>query len=579
MAEITQKKWTALEQTPQRGSLLQRVLQARGLQTEAERLAFLDCSLASLQDPFRLPGIKAAAYRLAQAVRQGERILIHGDFDADGLTATALMARLLRSFGAEVECIIPDRLSDGYGISVPAVRRAASEKPAALLLTVDCGISAAAEIAEINELGLEVIVTDHHECPAALPQALAVVNPRLEGNPDSEQQLAGVGVAYKLAQALCIELGAPGREQQGLAFVAVGTVADVMPLAGENRILTANGLQALNQGKLVCFKALLTACVNGNRPVTATTISFALAPRLNAAGRLGKAELALELLLTDDPVEANRIALELNNLNEERKTIETEIFAQAAEEIENSPATAVAGPLVVAGEGWHHGVIGIVASRLVERYSRPVIVLAGDEGTYRGSGRSVGNFNLLAAVKAAGEFTERFGGHRQAIGLTLSETQLPGFRLQLQSYSKANAESIADASLKTPTADLFVQSAELTLAAARELEQLQPYGAANPEPLFIAEGLRILESRPVGSNGRTLKLRFEAPTDNGNIVIEGVGFGMGEQAADYQRNACFDAVFNLDVNRFNGRESCQLKVHDLQPGNIAKTQPIPKGGE
>lgn len=576
MTEITQKKWTALEQTPQSGSLLQRVLQARGLQTEAERLAFLDCSLASLKDPFRLPGIKAATNRLAQAVRQGERILIHGDFDADGLTATALMARLLRSFGAEVECIIPDRLSDGYGISVSAVRRALNDKPAALLLTVDCGISAAAEIAELNELGLEVIVTDHHECPAVLPQALAVINPRLEGNPDSEQ-LAGVGVAYKLAQALCLELGAPGREQQGLAFVAVGTVADVMPLTGENRILTANGLQALNQGKLVCFNALLTACVNGSRTVTTTTISFALAPRLNAAGRLGKAELALELLLTDDPAEANRIALELNGLNEERKAIEAEIFAQAAEEIENNPAAAAAGPLVVAGEGWHHGVIGIVASRLVERYSRPVIVLAGEEGIYRGSGRSSGSFNLLAAVAAAGEFTERYGGHRQAVGLTLNEDQLPGFRLQLHSYSKANAESIADADLQT--ADLVVQPAELTLTAARELEQLQPYGAANPEPLFIAEGMRILESRPVGSNGRTLKLRFEALTAEGNMMIEGVGFGMGEQAADYQRNACFDALFSLDVNRFNGRESCQIKVRDLQPGNYAKAQPIPKGGE
>ncbi len=564
MAAKVEKNWITLEETPQSGSLLMRVLQARGLETKAQMLAHLDYSLKNLSDPYELSGMREAVQRLAEAVRKGERVLIHGDFDVDGLTATALMARILRSFGVDTECIIPNRLTEGYGISVPAVRRALAKKTAELLLTVDCGISAAAEIDELTGLGLEVIVTDHHECPVELPRALALINPRLQAERGSVQQLAGVGVAYKLAQALCQELGDPGREHACLAFAAVGTVADVMPLVGENRILTANGLKALNQGRYACFNALLNTCGNGDRRVTTTTIGYSIGPRLNAAGRLGKADRALELLLTDDPAVAVIIAQELDELNKKRQEIEADIFAQATVEIEKD-ATVTDGPLVVAGEGWHHGVIGIVASRLVERYSRPVIVLAGEAGTYRGSGRSNGNFNLLAAVAAAGEYTERYGGHRQAIGLTLNETQLAGFRSRLLDYSQTGA--VSDTGEDVNTADLTVDPADLTLQEAVKLEQLQPFGTANPEPLFITTGLRILEARQVGSNGRTLKLRFQAPTASGSGILDGIGFGMGELAASYNYYDNVDAVFSLEINRYNGRESCQLKIRDLWQTN------------
>lgn len=598
MDMIIQKDWSTLGQAPHGRSLLERVLQVRGLETQAQSRAFLDCSLDSLSDPYLLPDMAIAARRLARAVRDGEPVLVHGDYDADGLTATALLARLLRLFGTPVTCIIPDRLTDGYGVSVAAVTQilaaggtgstapdsgtvrlaGAAGAPAAdsgtirapvLMVTVDCGISAAAEIARLAELGVETIVTDHHECPQLLPAALALVNPRLPGSACPFPALAGVGVAYKLAQALCQELGCPGREQPLLDLVAIGTVADVMPLTGENRILTANGLAMVGAGRRAGLQALLAVSRSSERRVTATTIGYSIAPRLNAAGRMGSARRALDLLLTDEPAEAARLAGELDALNRDRQALETEIFTQAVSDIDSGLAGAGEGPIVVARDGWHHGIVGIVASRLVEQYLRPAIVLGGESGVYRGSGRTFGSFNLLEAIASAGEFTQRYGGHRKAAGLTLTEGQLPDFRLQVARYGEANPDP--ERLRPAIVADLTVEADELTLAAAHDLERLMPFGEENREPLFIIHGLRILEIRAVGSNGRSVKFQLRAETGAGaGSVFDGISFRLPGVEASYSTGELVDVLFSFGVNFFNGRESCQMQVVDLRPHAAAE---------
>lgn len=576
MDMLIQKDWKIIGQAPP-GSLLDRVLAVRGLTDGPARQHFLDLSIEHLHDPFLMPGMDIAADRLVQAVRSGEHILIHGDYDVDGLTATALLTRLLRSLGAPVACLIPDRVIDGYGISRSGVMQAI-EAGVTLLVTVDCGISAAAEIDNLANFQVDTILTDHHECPEQLPRALVILNPHLPGNPYPFKNLCGAGVAYKLAQALCCRLGCPGREQAYLDLAAVGTIADVVALTGENRILAAHGLALVQTGSQVGISAMVTASGLAGKPITAGTVGFSIAPRLNAAGRMGDANRALDLLLTDDPLVAASLAEELIAVNKDRQTLEAAIFSEAVEEIDRQQDFSVDEPIIVAKDGWQSGVIGIVAARLAEQYQRPAIVFAGEDGIYKGSGRTSGSFDLLTAIESASRFTIRYGGHRKAAGLTVAAEQMADFRRALIQYSRDNMDP---AQLKPAlTAELAVSPDELTLDAALDMEQLMPYGEENRQPAFILPDVRLVELRPVG-NGRHFRFLLQAERAGmQGPFLEGIGFGLSGVDEDYAVGDSVDVYFHLEVNRFNGKERVSLQIRDLRPSQSnLKTRQAARQGQ
>lgn len=561
MELLIRKDWKILAEQIRTGSLLDRVLAARGYVSAQDRSDFLDCSIERLHDPFRMPGMKIAAERLARAVRSGEHILVHGDYDADGLTATALLTRLLRELGASVSSLIPDRMADGYGISLSGVLNAVQEG-VTLLVTVDCGISAAEEIDSLSPLGLDTILTDHHTCPPELPNALAILNPHLPGSTYPFPDLCGAGVAYKLAQALCFEMGCPGKERALIDLAAIGTIADVVPLTGENRILAAQGVAAIQSGPRAGLRALLTASGLDGKPVTAGTIGYTLAPRLNAAGRMGDATRALDLLMTDNPDLAASLADELALVNKERQTLEAVIFNEAVEEVDRSQSFSEDELIVVAKEGWHSGVIGIVAARLADQYQRPAIVFAGDKGLFKGSGRTAGSFDLLAAITSAAAHTVRYGGHPKAAGLTVTTEQMEAFRLALNRYSR----QFLDSSQLRPAilADFEVDATDLTLASAREIEALAPYGEANRQPAFVLKHVRLTDMKPVGS-GRHLRFRFQSERESGSFLdFEGIGFGLSGVEEDYNAGEWVDILFHLEVNRYNGQERLTLQVRDIR---------------
>jgi len=546
MELLIRKDWKILAETTCFGSLLDRVLAARGYGTAKERSDFLDCSIERLHDPFRMPGMKTAVERLVRAVQSGERILVHGDYDADGLTATALLTRLLLELGASVSSLIPDRMADGYGISLPGVLNAVQEG-VTLLVTVDCGISAAEEINSLGPLGVDTILTDHHTCPPILPNALAILNPHLPGSTYPFKDLCGAGVAYKLAQALCLELGCSGTERDLIDLAAVGTIADVVPLTGENRILAAQGVVAIQAKPRAGLHALLTASVQDGKAITAGTIGYTLAPRLNAAGRMGDATRALDLLMTDDPDSAALLAVELASANRERQTLEAQIFSEAVEAVDRTLSFTEDEPIVVAKEGWHSGVIGIVAARLADQYQRPAIVFAGEKGLYKGSGRTAGSFDLLAAIRSAAAHTVRYGCHPKAAGLTVSTDQMEAFRLALNRYSRLHLDT---AQLRPVIlADFGVVATDLSLDSARELEALAPYGEANRQPSFVLKHVRLVDMKPVGS-GRHLRFRFRSERDNGQTMdLEGIGFGLSGMEEDFASGDWVDILFHLEVNR------------------------------
>ncbi len=571
MDMLIRKNWKILAEDFAPGSLAERVLIARGFREPSERVRFLDLSLDLTHDPYLMPGMDRAVSRIHQAILAKEQILVHGDYDVDGLTATALLALLLRDMGAQVKPLIPDRMADGYGISVPGVMKAISEGTT-LLVTVDCGVSAKEEIDSLTRLGIDTIVTDHHACPASLPDAIAILNPHLPDSGYPFPELCGAGVAYKLAQALCSRMGADGREQAFLDLAAIGTIADVVPLYGENRIIAAHGLDAIRARPRTGIRALIEASGLSGKPVTAFTIGYSIAPRMNAAGRMGDANRALQLLMTDESNAASALAEELVAVNKDRQAIEAAIFKEAVERVDKQPF-ADREPIVVAGEGWHSGVIGIVAARLAEQYQLPAVVLAGEDGVFKGSGRTCGSFDLLAAIEAASSHTIRYGGHRKAAGLSVAAEQLEDFRQALIHYGRDRVDPAQMG--PSLTADLEVAPEDLTLASARDLEKLMPFGEENPKPLFILKEVRILDMRLVG-NGRHVRFRFRI--DRAGLpgtLFEGIGFGLGEVDEEYVAGDLVDLLFHLEINRYNGQEQVSLQVRDLRPSGHGLALPGP----
>ena len=525
------------------------VLVRRGYSDPEDARAFLDGAPAP-HDPFLLGDMRQACERIRAAVAGGRRICVHGDYDVDGISATALAVLLLRELGADVEWHLPSRFDEGYGVSGQTLERLA-EEGCGLVLTVDCGITAVEEVRRARELGLDVIVTDHHRPGDELPDC-PIVATRPSDYPF--QDLCGTGVVYKLAQAL---LGAESEVlRRHLDLVALATVADVVPLVGENRSLAIAGLRTLARTQKLGLRALMKSAGVDPAAVDAGKVGFRLAPRINAAGRLGDPRAALELLLTEDADEARRLADRLEELNRDRQAVEDKILRAAIAQVEEWPeAKRRRSAYVVWGEDWHEGVIGIVASRLVERYHRPVVLIAGTDGLWKGSGRSIPSFDLHGALGACSTFLERFGGHRAAAGLSIAPDRVEQFAdaFAAQAEGLLGPEDLVPA---TVVDAVLPRGAKLTLELCEELRALAPFGLANPDVTLLAPGCELGELATVG-DGKHLRFRVHR---DGRDAGGAIAFGQGTKLDRYRRAGRYDVAFRLQENHWNGTVSPQLVV-------------------
>jgi len=524
------------------------VLVRRGYGDPAAARRFLAGALPG-HDPFALGDMREAVETIAPAVAAGARICVHGDYDADGICATALAVLLLRELGGDVAWHLPSRFEEGYGLNAGTLTRLA-EEGFDLVLTVDCGITAVAEVEHARSLGLEVVVTDHHRPAEAFP-ACPVVAPLKGDYPFAG--LCGTGVVWKLAQAL---LG-DGHAflDRHLDVVALATVADVVPLVDENRGLALLGLRRLAQTQKPGLRALMRVAGVDPAAVDESSIGFRLAPRINASGRLCRPEAALALLLTDDDAEARRLAEELEGLNRERQAVEERILREAIDEVESWPESRRRRRgYVVAGEGWHEGVIGIVASRLVERYNRPVVLIAGTDDAWKGSGRSVPAFDLHGGLGACAGHLERFGGHRAAAGLTIRAEQVKVFAAAFAAHADA---VLSEDDLRPQTrVDAIVEGSRLTLDLCAELGRLAPFGLGNPGVVLLVDGCEVVAPATVG-DGKHLRFRVR---HRGRDAGSAIAFGLGGQLDRFRREQRYDVAFRLQENRWNGVVSPQLVV-------------------
>lgn len=553
----------ALESLRQKFGLsleLASVLVARGF-TDPERTAqFLNDGLRQLPDPFLLKGMSRAVLRLEQALQADELIIIHGDYDVDGITACTLLVTVLRQLGGRVDYHIPLRMEEGYGLSAQALG-AAQAAGAAIVVSVDCGVTALAEAELAKELGLDLIVTDHHQPNSSLPAALAILNPHQPDCEFPDRNLSGVGVAFFLAAGLRKQLRENGYFdsrpepdlRQQLDLVALGTIADLVPLQGVNRILVRSGLDVLQSTLRVGLQALKQ--VAAVEQVDSGSVGFRLAPRLNAAGRLDDARQAVELLLTEDPAFARRTAAELDQVNQQRQQLEQQILDQAVSRVEETVPLAERFSLVLADEAWHQGVIGIVASRLVERFYRPVVLIALDGEQGKGSARSISGFHLFQGLQQCSATLVAFGGHEYAAGLALTTGQLEEFTVAFEAAVRSQLSSTDLTRSRVYDREILLE--DISEPLAYELERLNPYGAGNPEPVFLATGLCAQQLKRVGTNHLRLQCR------QGGYSFPAIAFGMAERIEQF--SAPFDILFNLSFNEWQGRRTLQLRIRDVRP--------------
>ncbi len=558
-------------QSLQISPLTAQVLIARGLDTPADGKKFLETKLTDLHDPSLLPGINEAADRVVSAVRSGRKITIYGDYDVDGVTATALLWNCLKLAGAEVEYYIPCRLEEGYGLNCEAIRQLAESDSQQLVISVDCGICSVAEAALAKELGLELIITDHHQFEDELPDAACLVHPSLPGTSYPFADLCGVGVAFKLAWAICVQLGdgeradEPLREflKSAVGLTAIGTVADVVPLLGENRTLVRYGLGSLAQRSSIGLRSLMTlAGLEPGQALDSEDIGFGIAPRLNAAGRLGQARLAVELLTTTNRDRATQLSQYLEELNRNRRTVERRIFKAAKEMVEAHPEWEDQHALVLADPSWHAGVIGIVASRIVDAFQKPAILLTIDrnEGVAHGSGRSFGGYNLYDGLTACSDLLVKFGGHHAACGVHVTEDKLDEFREQLSQHASTYHVPREVGEIRI---DAEVRLTDVTRHGVKELDRLGPFGERNPRPVFAANRVELAAPpKTMGEGGRHLDLRIRQH----GTAMRAIAFGRGEWAEEIAAvNGTIDVGFTAGINRFRGRENVELRLEDWQP--------------
>jgi len=539
------------------------LLVQRGFADPDDAKAFLRPELEGLSDPLAWADMPVAVELVTGAIRRGETILVHGDYDVDGQCASAMLTRILRSAGATVHAFVPHRLRDGYDFG-PAGLAAAARVGARLIITCDCGITAVDPVRAARDAGMAVIVTDHHLPGDALPPAHAVLDPQRPDCPSGEKDLCGTGVAFKLATALVPALGLSAHlPLHFLDYVALATVADVVPLTGENRILVRHGLKLLAESRWAGLRALVETAGLSGKPLRAGHVGYILAPRLNAVGRIGDANDGLKLLLADDAAVAAKLARELETLNARRQEMDQRILDEAMTLAEHALAGDPAPrALVLAGEDWHPGVIGIVASRLVERYGRPTFLVAWEGEQGRGSGRSIANFDLHAALQRVGETLEKFGGHTMAAGLTVRRNRFEEFRVAFLDVARQ---------LLTPADLVPAQRIDLELPLRfvsddleRLMRHLEPCGAGNPAPVFGVRGARAVGARRVGAN----HLRFTL--DDGSGVLPAIGFQWADVVPEGWLDRPLDVAFRLERDEWQGRARLQARVQALAPSGGAE---------
>ncbi|MEL7623770.1 MAG: single-stranded-DNA-specific exonuclease RecJ [Clostridiales bacterium] len=549
------------------------LLALRGYQGEEAQKEFLNHKgLQNLSDFWRLPDMAQAVEIIRDAIIKEKKICIFGDYDADGMTATALLIKALASLGNRADYYIPHRLDEGYGLNKEALR-IVKERGAELLITVDCGISAVEEAAYAKDLGLALIITDHHRPPQVLPEAAATINPELMAEPGKSRGLAGAGVAFALAACLYQRLGGRDELPELSQLAAIGTLADGMPLAGDNRILVAEGLTRINKNPLPGIKALLRTSGLEEKTISGGHITFTLAPRLNAAGRMGDPSLGVKLLLAQDMITAQPYAGELEAVNKSRQEMEGRILEEILDRLDKDPSLAAKSILILAGEDWHMGVIGITAARLLERFGRPAILISFDqEGVGRGSGRSLPGCNLHEALTELAGTLLTFGGHELACGFQLTRDNFEAFREKLENYSASRWFLKEGQNSKVQTADLTVSFDQLTLTALEELELLAPFGAENPQPLLVLPAMELMELKALGQERRHYKLFFrpaglagdKRPNRKKSQDLVAIAFSMEENIFYPQPGQIYDLLFQPEINQWQGRRTVQALLRDFR---------------
>lgn len=542
------------------------ILFNRGINNSSQVMSFFKKGLDSVHNPMSMTDMHSACERIEQAINNNEKIVVYGDYDVDGITSTVLLYTFLKSIGADADYYIPDRISEGYGINIMAINRIA-KSGARLMITVDCGVTAVGEVEFARTQKLDVIITDHHTCKDELPRAVAVINPKREDSEYPFNALAGVGVAFKLALAVAKHMNknttAVFKAYAELA--AVGTIADVVSVLDENRIIIERGLDVMRSGKgNPGIRALLEVSGASDKPIDSSTVAFSIAPRINAAGRLGSVDTAAKLLLCESVEEAREYAMLLDNSNKERRRAEQEIFEEAIFALMNDATFDKKKVIVLSGEGWHHGVIGIVAARICERFYKPCILISHENGVGKGSGRSIPGFNLFDALSAVQDTLTTFGGHSQAAGLGINTDSIEDFSAKINKY--ADSQLSDNDMIPHIEIDCRIKPETVTLECARAIRKLEPFGMDNEKPVFSLIGMRIAAIDTMGQDMRHLRMKLTS----GNSVAMCVGFNMAEYAAFFHVGDFVDVAFTMEINTYMNTDSVQLMLKDIKKHSVTK---------
>ncbi len=532
------------------------ILYNRGIKESSEIQKFLHCDLENLHDPYLLKDMDKAVSRIKDALVKKEKITIYGDYDVDGITSIAILYKHLTSMGFEVDYYIPDRIQEGYGVNREALDKI-KENGTGVVITVDTGITAVEETEYAKSIGMDIIITDHHECKETIPEAFAAIDPKRKDCKYPFKNLAGVGVAFKLIQALDENSSVETLMSKYADLVCLGTVADISPLVDENRIIVTKGLEKFKNTENIGLKALLDVSITNNKAITTSSIGYIIAPRINASGRLGCASRSVEMFLTQDKDKAYELA---NNLCEEniiRQQTEQRMFAEALEYIEKNPQIKDDQVLVIPHENWHHGIVGIVSSKITEKFYRPSILFAIDGDEAKGSGRSVSGFNLFEALENSSDILEKFGGHELAAGLSIKTENIEKFRAAInsQKLGKIDEQSL----VPTVSVDAVIKPTYITMETVDEINRLQPFGVDNPLPVFAVRNIKIHKISTM-SEGKHLRMTLLKD----NKFFDAVGFGMGEYFNQLKEGDFVEVAFGLDINDYKGFKNVQLILKDIK---------------
>lgn len=533
--------------------LVAKVLVNRNIIDDEQVKVFLNPTRNDFYNPFLLKDMDIATERIVEAINKKEKVVIYGDYDVDGITSISVLKKFLNERGLDVGYYIPNRLEEGYGLNENALDKISSEKYT-LMITVDCGISGNDEIEYANKLGIETIITDHHEPSNKIPNAFAVVNPKRHDSGYPFRGLAGVGVVFKLIQALSIKMKLEEKEfLKYLDLVCIGTISDIVPLVDENRVIASLGLRLVEVTKNIGLKELLKS--SKYKKIDSNAISFGIAPRINACGRMGHAEQALQLFLTNNIVEATQITKSLNDYNIERQNTEKRILNEALNQLSKENVNEKSA-IVLGGENWHHGVIGIVASKITEMFYKPTILIGFEDGIGNGSGRSILGLDLHEALGKTSQYLEKYGGHEMAVGLSLLQSEFDNFK---KAFEEVVKESHLDDIKPVINIDAQINISNLNIETINQLSILEPFGEANKMPIFEYKGLKIDSIRSL-SDGKHLKVTLK----DGNMWIDGIGFNMGSLVEDYRMGDKVDVACVMEINSFNNKENIQLNIKDIR---------------